>query len=212
MGKTTTRDRRRNNRKYAQMHVSIWDDDDYLERSSGAQWLYKLLFSHPSLTWCGAMDWRPGKLAAKASDMTKELIIRHAAELEAHHYIIIDQDTEEVIVRSFVRNDGLLKSPNMGVAVSSAIRDVGSNILRGVIVNELHRLMEDQIEDVEGDTEKIWGAWKHLEPIMSRERIVPNEVPWLAPEHAPSAPMEHHTEAPDTARTWGSTTDDEPPF
>ena len=46
-------------RDYAQVRLSIWNDDDFRELSPAAQWLYFLLLTHPTLTSAGVGDWRP---------------------------------------------------------------------------------------------------------------------------------------------------------
>ena len=63
-----------------------------------------------------------------------------AACLEARLFIVVDEGTEECLVRSFVRFDGLLKQPRMAVSFANAYAEVASNDLRGVIVHEAKKL------------------------------------------------------------------------
>jgi hypothetical protein len=151
-------------RTFAQTHVSIWGDDDFLDLSPMAQWLYWYLYSQPELSYCGVTDWRPGRIVPKANGLTLELIESAADELSQACYVVIDEGTEEVLVRSFMRSDGLLKQKNMGMAVAKAYAAVSSREIRGVIVHELKRLHEEF---------SSWTSWPALETILRKRAINP---------------------------------------
>ena len=153
-------------RKYAQIAVTIWDDDDFLDLSPMAQWLYIHLITHPNLSFCGAMEWRPKRIKPKATGLNVELIESAAQELTEALFIILDEDTEEVFVRSFMRNDGLLKMTNMGEAISKAYSAIASRHLKGVMVHELVRLKADQPE---------LKAWPTIENLLGKRAIDPSE-------------------------------------
>jgi hypothetical protein len=133
------------------IRTSIWGDDHWRELSIAAQHLYMQLETSPSLSYAGVVDWRPGKLAL-ASDATAQERYDAALELQGKFFVIIDDDTEEILVRSFLRHDGLLEKPNMVIALHKAFAQVASRTLRGVIVHELARL---QVEFPD------WKAWSH---------------------------------------------------
>jgi hypothetical protein len=127
-------------REFASIKLSIWQDDDFRQLSREAQHLYFVLVTHPSLSYCGVVDWRPARLAAYASNLTVDEIHTFGAELAASLYLIVDEDTEEVLIRSFIRNDGLMKQPRMAVSMAKAFGSVASRSIQGVIVHELNRL------------------------------------------------------------------------
>jgi hypothetical protein len=128
-------------RDYARVRVDMWIlDGDVRELSPAAQHLYFVLLTSPSLSYCGVADWRPGRLAALAKGWTADDVRRAATELSAHRYIVIDEETEEVLVRTFIRHDGLMKEARMAVSMVKAFATVASNTIRGVIVHELRRL------------------------------------------------------------------------
>ena len=155
-------------RKYAQIAVTIWDDDDFLDLSPMAQWLYIHLATHPDLSFCGAMEWRPKRIKPKATGLNLELIESAAQELTEGLFIILDEDTEEVLVRSFMRNDGLLKTPNMGSAVGKAYSSVASRYLKGVVVHELKRIQAEQPK---------WDSFTKLTDVLAKRSINPSEEP-----------------------------------
>lgn len=129
-------------RDYAAVNLSIWQDDDFRDLPPAAQWLYFTLWTHPTLSYCGVTDWRPGKLAALSRGWKAEHIERVADCLRARHFIVTDDDTEEVLIRSWVRFDGLMKQPRLAVSFANAYAAVGSKVLRGVIVDEANKNRE----------------------------------------------------------------------
>lgn len=131
-------------REHARIYVSIWDDEDFCDLPASSQWLYLHLTSCESLNYAGVADWRPGRIAARTGNLSGQSVEVAAAVLEEEHYLLVDRDTEEALVRSFIRNDGLMASPNVARAMVKARGAVSSKALRAVIVHELQRLQEDQ--------------------------------------------------------------------
>ncbi len=161
-------------REYAQIRLSIWNDDDFRALSPSAQWLYFLLLTHPTLTSAGVGDWRPNRLAALARGHDVAAVVEAGAELARRLYIVVDTDTEEYLVRSFHRNDDLLKMPNMATAAARAAAEVASSGIRGVIVFELNRLKRER------PGMKGWGSQELLE-LMGGEAIDPSVYPCWNP-------------------------------
>lgn len=156
-------------REYASIRVKVWGDDDFRALPCDSQLLYFTLVTLPNLSYCGVTDWRPKKLAALAPDWTPRRVEDAARELWERLYVVLDEDTEEVLVRSFIRNDGLMKQPRMAVSMVAAYRAVGSRMLQGVIVHELQRL-HDEFPDLNG-----WHKPEALE-LLSGRAIDPREV------------------------------------
>ena len=170
-------------RKYAQIQTDIWTNDDILDLTMTEQWLYLHLVTHGKLNYCGAMDWRPKRIPPMAHGLTLGEIKDATEVLQAKRYIIIDEDTEEVLVRSFIRNDGLLKQRNMGGAVASAYKDVGSRELRGVIIHELRRLHTENPE---------WKSWEFLTEHLQMRSI----NPWETETEPIPSPIQDGTQEP----------------
>ncbi len=110
------------------------------------QHLYNLLLIHSTLSYAGVAEWRPGKLAAVASDTTTDSIIRAGQGLQAKHFIYVDEDTEEVFVRSFVRHDGLLKQFRLPVSMANDYTNISSPQIRKFFIHELRRLFDEYPE------------------------------------------------------------------
>ena len=127
-------------REYASTNVTIWQDPDFRALPYPAQMLYFMLWTHPQLSYCGVVDWRPAKLTGSGQGWTKDGILAVAACLEARHFIVIDEDTEECLLRSWVRWDGLMRQPRLPVSFALAYATVGSNLIRGVVIHEMNKL------------------------------------------------------------------------
>lgn len=127
-------------RDHARIHVDIWGDDDWLDLSVEAQMLYYTLYTSPGLSLCGAGAWLPKRLAQRSSGWTVPRIEAAAAELARGLFLIIDPDTDEFLLRSWIKHDGLWRTPNMAVSVANARAELASRVLRGVVVFEVQKL------------------------------------------------------------------------
>ena len=163
-------------RDFAQIHLSIWNDDDFRALTPAAQHLYLVLLSSPTLNYCGVGDWRPAKTAALSKGSSRQAVEVAAGELSEARFILVDETTEEYLVRSFVRNDTVMNRPDMGTAVARAFSMVASEELRGVVVHELQRLKREEPD---------LGGWKSREigPVLDRDPVDPETVKPLVPLH-----------------------------
>jgi hypothetical protein len=154
-------------RDHARIRVDIWADEDWRDLPSVSQWLYMCLLSSPSLNFCGVTDWRPARIAALNAEMKAYDVEYAAAWLEAGEFLVIDRDTEEVLIRSWVKHDGLVSSPNMSKAMVKAHAAIGSGILRAVIVDQLERLKQAN--------PKLAG-WQYLHNVLRRRSLTVSEA------------------------------------
>lgn len=133
-------------RDYASVYLTIWNDPDFRGLPADAQWLYFAMLTHPSLSSCGVMEWREARLIKLTADMTVERL-RHAAwELGERRLVAVDPDTEEALVRSFVRHDGVLKSPNITKKMVREHATIGSLKLMFLVSREVRRGVEEHPE------------------------------------------------------------------
>lgn len=161
-------------REHARLLTRIWNDDDFLRLTGDAQRAYMLLVSQRTINNAGVLPLQIGKWARKAADASVEHVEKALAELVEQRYVAIDRDTEEVLVRSFIRNDGVVKQPNI---LKSALRQavmVESASLRAVLAEELRRLGRD---DARAVAEEI-----NPEPLRNPSETVPDDFPNPSPE------------------------------
>lgn len=134
-------------RDFAPINLAIWSDPDFRALPADAKLLYFALWAHPSLSRAGVVDWRPGRIAALIDKSWTAQDVNVVADcLRARLFIVTDEQTEECLVRSWVRFDGLLKSPIMSVTFANEYAAIASDDLRGVVVHELRKIRELQPE------------------------------------------------------------------
>lgn len=130
-------------RERATINIDIWSDADFRNLTAAAQSLYFKLTSHPKLDYCGVTEFHPGRLAAMSLEQSGDDVMIAAQELSDKYFLVIDQSTDEVMVRAFLRWDGLLKQPRLAVSAAKAYGAIASNKLRAVVVHELQRFRRE---------------------------------------------------------------------
>lgn len=133
-------------RDRANIYLRIWADERFRSLTPLAQHLYFVLDTHPALTSAGAMDWRPKKLPGFSRGWSLDHIERGRQELARTNWLAVDDSTEELILTTFIRDDGIIANPKMGQAVAKAIMAVASSTLRSIIAGELRKLRTEQPE------------------------------------------------------------------
>lgn len=130
-------------RDHARVKTSIWDDPDFLALRIPEQHLYLALMSNKGLSRCGVIDYIPSRFDHLASDLTTTKFKTTVAGLRAARFVVLDDDTQELLLRSYVRHDGVLDRGNMGKATGTAFEAVVSRSIRAAIGTELARLKRD---------------------------------------------------------------------
>jgi hypothetical protein len=127
-------------RDHARLYVHIWTDPDFRELSTVAKLVYLQLFSQPKLSYAGVLDLAVKRWALAHPDLGVAAVRSALAELDAARFVVVDQETEEVLVRSYIRRDELWKQPNMLRGALRVAFDIVSPILRAALARELRRL------------------------------------------------------------------------
>ena len=128
-------------RKYAKLLIAVWREEDWMKLPADAQWLYALLLSQPTLNTAGVLPIQLSKWSKGASDMTVERVTAAAKTLADCRFIVADHDTEEVLIRSFVRHDiASAGTPKMLIGALNAALQVQSQHLRAALLGEFQRL------------------------------------------------------------------------
>lgn len=165
-------------RDFAQIKLSIWNDDSFLDLSSDAQLLYFVLISHPTMNRAGVGTWHAGRLSGLCASWSRPVVESAARELIDGRFIVIDEDTDEFLVRTFVRHDGLMKQRNLATTMAREFAAVGSRSIKGVVVWELRRLHEECPEF------KGWESDEAL-ALLKKRAIDPSSDPSVDPSIHP---------------------------
>lgn len=130
-------------RTEARVLVSIWSDPDFRALGADAQWAYMFLLSQPDLTHTGVIPLRVRRWAQSADGMTVARLAEALRQLERSRFIVADRDTEELLVRSFIRRDKVFKQPQVFRAAADTVGQIASALLRRVLLDELNRVASE---------------------------------------------------------------------
>jgi len=118
----------------------IWSDHNFLALDAEAQRLYLFLLSQPDLSHAGLVPLRARRWSKKVAKTSPGEIVFGLERLSHARFILMDEDTEEVIIRTFVRNDGVYKQPKVMLRMREDARLIESPTLRAAFAIELRRL------------------------------------------------------------------------
>jgi hypothetical protein len=153
-----------------------------------AKLLYFAVLVEPTVNQAGAG-------ALRLSRWTKELELSHAEtekalhELDEKRFVLVDEDTEEILVRTLIRNDGVQDQPNVLWAAVRAAVMVQSPRLRKVLADELRKLPPQRPDKIT----KTGRTFVHADPHAVADRLdpPPPERPTGAVDNSTSEPIEN---------------------
>lgn len=173
---------------HARIRRDIWADTDWRRLSVGEQWLYLHLLSSPTLSLCGVADWRPARIAKMAAGTSADDVVTFSAGLIDKEFVLPDFEAEEIAIRSWVKHDGLMRSPNLAKALRSAWDATASEPIRGLIVGQLCRLY---------DSDPTLAGWDHVGDLLDKGSLTFAEA---IDEVMPGSSIEGSGEVPGTLR------------
>lgn len=134
-------------RSHGRVMAAIWNDADFIAMRCSAQRMFMFLISQPDMSHAGLLPMRVNRWAKKAEDTSAKDIRDDLDYLAARRFVVVDEDTEEVLVRSYVRNDGVYKQPKVMLRLREDARQIESPDLRAVFRAELERLPLHELAD-----------------------------------------------------------------
>jgi hypothetical protein len=142
-------------RTYGKTKVEVWESgSDFRLLSLEAQWAYLMLVSQESVSMAGTLPYAPRKWAKLAAGLTVERLEEIVGELEAEWYVIVDRESEELLIRSFVKHEAPWRTPNFLTAARSKFRSTESELIRDYLAKRHPWLVDltvekDEIEALE---------------------------------------------------------------
>ena len=129
-------------RQYGKLLKTSWREDSWTSLTADAQWLYAFLLSQPTTDSAGVFPIQITKWAKGAGDMTVERVTAAAKLLSERDWIVVDHDTEEGLIRNYIRDDwagdnifkGALgravqaQSPRLRAVLQYEIRNLGREL------------------------------------------------------------------------------------
>lgn len=174
-------------REYARIGTDMPDEPSIRDLDVEPQWLYDRLLMRPEMSRCGIIPHRPALWADLARNGTEPKVRRWMRALVDGRHVIVDERYAEVLVRTYVRHDGLLGQPNVVANMCTDFWLIASDRLRIAFLAELRRIWDLEIPDTwrggwllavgvypeakpnDGDKEKQWPAYlpsRHLERLQ----------------------------------------------
>lgn len=129
-------------RREARLKTRIWDDDDFLALPGPEQLAYIFAISQPDISHVGVLPLRLKRWAKKLKYRTDQLE-KVLANLENTRFFVVDYDEEELLVRSFLRNDEVYKQPKVLLAADRQLAEISSRKLRAHVSIEVQRVLDE---------------------------------------------------------------------
>jgi hypothetical protein len=149
-------------RSFGRVLATIWDDPDFVELSLNAQRMYVFLLSQSDLEHSGLIPLRERRWAKACKESTADQVTADLKELAAARFALVDEDTEELLVRSLIRRDDVWKQPNVFKAAAASALAAKSPQIKAALYAEIERLdLTCANEDSQGVR---YGLLQNLEP------------------------------------------------
>jgi hypothetical protein len=171
---------------YGKLFCRIWANEDFRKLSARDQQLYCLLISFPTRNLAGVLPLTIKRWSHCTADSSEKKIADSLNALNDARFIVLDTETEEVLVRTFIRNDEVYKQPNLLKAALKDAKRTESMTLRLVIRQELLALPEHRNQDLTAA-----AAYNLVEtpsePFLNPSGRVSEMV--LSPQETPNVPL-----------------------
>ena len=127
--------------------TSIWTDPQFVALDGGSQRMYLFLLSQPDLNHLGVITLAPIRWTSRASDLNIQRVLAELSALATARFVIVDETEEQLMIRTFLRNDRVCRQPNVLRAALAAIPTVTSAVLRSALYDELVRIEAEDSTD-----------------------------------------------------------------
>lgn len=128
-------------RNYATFATSIWRPGDHFGAlTDNAQRVYFMLATQSDISAAGVLSLNVRRWAGRSADGSKEKVIAGLQELASQRFIAYDYDSEELLIRTFVKWDGGYGNRKRKPVIERAVREVESPVLRKILAEELAKV------------------------------------------------------------------------
>lgn len=127
-------------RNYGRFTTTIWRDPDFTRLTRAQQAVYFMLCTQPEVTAAGTLPLTLRRWANSASDDSPATLRDELEALEDGGHIVIDEDTEELLIVKFIKFDQGWYNEKRWPLVAAALAATASVHIRDTAVDELVRL------------------------------------------------------------------------
>lgn len=144
-------------RHHARILTAIWSDPDFTTLLGYDQRLYIVTITQPNMNLCGVVQYSPRRWARLEAEGDPDQVQLGMERLTARRYTYVDADAEEVLARTFVRHDGVLRSPNSVIGMTRDYGGIQSPTLRELVIANLPIDFVEQIQKgrIDGYTKSL---------------------------------------------------------
>lgn len=151
----------------ALINESLWRDRDFRRVPRLPQCTYQQLLAQKDLDCAGVLTLNLRLLAKGCEEVTVDQLREDFAALEEARFVFVDYETDELLVRSYMRLVSV-RSPNAWKSAMKAARLVESEKLKVVLAAELRRIPRKDAADLANELDPIGNLSEtHSEPIRN---------------------------------------------
>lgn len=121
---------------YVRVVRSIWTDPEWLDLTSTQKLVYLQLISQPNVSKCGVLPFVPRRWAHMHPDLSADDLIDALSALEDKRYVVVDRDTEEILIRTYLRYDEAWKQTNGTRGIQIEAQEIMSKRLLDAVIDE----------------------------------------------------------------------------
>ncbi|RRQ26294.1 hypothetical protein DK926_18785 [Rhodococcus sp. Eu-32] len=127
-------------REFGKLWFVMFQDDDFCAQPLLDKMVYVALLGLPSVNYAGLTPLSMKRLKKACAPATELEIKAALVRLERKRYVFTDSESEEQLIRTFIRNDEVWKQPNMMISALRSAGLVESRKLASVLSEELDRV------------------------------------------------------------------------
>jgi hypothetical protein len=170
-------------RQAARILVEIWSDEDFRALDQDPQFRFLFLLSQPDLDHTGLISLRDRRWAKASADATAKRVMSELDALAAARFIVVDEEHEELLIRSFMRRDQVYRQPNILRSAVRQLASMSSPTLRAALAVEVDRIT--RADDVpEGSLEPL----AEMRAALVKDAANPSNVLALVADQGMSEP------------------------
>lgn len=140
--------------RFGMVPHTLWrPDSKFRHLSPEAQRLYLHLLTNPERTIAGTQPVAPKRWARAAAGLTVEGVTAALTELADARWVLVDEATDELLIRWYMRETGLIQNTNCMKAVPGIQMDTESDKIRAALAEEISAGQHHQGTLFEGDGE-----------------------------------------------------------
>ena len=131
-------------RREARLQVTMWTNRDFVALAAEDQRTYLMLVSQPTINLCGVVPLTLGRWARMAPDTPVDSLRASIGRLEAASFVVQDEDSDEILIRSFIRHDGVWRNQKTRAGALEQRGQITSPKILAALDGEIRRLNDER--------------------------------------------------------------------